>query len=505
MLQAGVMSPHSGQSFSSFFLGTRAALPVALLLCSCSGGFEGQKLHDDSDRVNADDESVGAQGSGIGASAAGSGDVSGAGATSGDTGTGTVLVPFEPDATTASSPSAQAEHPAEHALDGDETTYWAAESGSGEDGKSLTFDLQASFPVNGVEILFLNGGERTFDFEIWVGDDPDSLSKVYEGASSLESGYQTFEFSGGQGRYVQFVGFGNSENAWNSIVEFRASVLGAGTAPSGSGGTPAAGTGGTTGGSTGGTNSGAAHASDIISNLDEWKITLPVDDENEDCSGVTYSTCKELDAKEISARDLLGYEFTPYFQVVSGEVFFRAHAAGATTSGSDYPRSELRQLINGDSSTWSFDSNQSLTTDLRVTHVPVEKPEVSMVQIHGAGSYEPLRVQYHADVGVYIVWNEDENTSDEALGYSLGQRLRVTVNAGPQVSGGNVYVNIENLDTGGSFNHTWTSGVDDGYFKVGCYTQSSIFLSDIKGDSFSDEPLTAYGEVAVSSLAWEQN
>lgn len=281
------------------------------------------------------------------------------------------------------------------------------------------------------------------------------------------------------------------------------------------GGTPGAETGGVDG-STGGVDGGGAtpesggegdpgsggggsqahyYPSDILPELTLWKLTLPVDENGDDSSLAANVNQRNTEAYEVVGNGLVDYEYIPYFLADDDEVFFRAHVGGATTSGSKYPRSELRQLVGGGDNYWSVEEPQNLDVHLRVTHLPVEKPEVSMVQIHGPEN-EPLRVQYHEDIGVYIIWNEDNEDEENALAYALGERLHITV----EVEAGDITTTIRNLDRATSYTRTWASADATGYFKVGCYTQSSLFLSEFK-DGYQNEPEDAYGEIAVSSIA----
>lgn len=261
----------------------------------------------------------------------------------------------------------------------------------------------------------------------------------------------------------------------------------------GSGGTPSLG-GAAAGGSgaVGGASDALVFPSDLIPELEHFKLTLPVDENGEDSSDRSSVDERNTDAHE--ELELEGFEWKPYFYALDGEVHFMARADGATTSGSKYPRSELRQLVGGDDGYWSFSKPQSLTTELSILHLPVEKPEVSVVQIHGP-SEEPLRVQLRGGLGVYIVWSEDNEDTENAVPYELGEKLRIQVD----VEDGDIHTSILNLDTGGSYEKTWTPEDDTGYFKVGCYLQSSMFLSEFK-DGYENEAKDAYGLVAVSRI-----
>lgn len=243
------------------------------------------------------------------------------------------------------------------------------------------------------------------------------------------------------------------------------------------------------------------YPTDIIPGISEnWKLTLPVDENGDDSSDATQLSERNTDPWEIALDDLVDFEYQPYFQVDDGGVRFRAHCAGATTSGSYYPRSELRQEFEGGDNYWSVEDYQYLKTSLAVTYTPVEKPEVCLVQIHGPED-EPMRIQYHAEKGLYLVWNEDNKDYDEALDYTLGQEITVTTT----VDDGSITCIITNEDTGNSYDRTWDSNDSTGYFKVGCYTQSTIFLNEYKGDDYEDETDEAYGEVIVYSIDLIEN
>ncbi|MDC7218684.1 MAG: polysaccharide lyase family 7 protein [Spirochaetales bacterium] len=241
------------------------------------------------------------------------------------------------------------------------------------------------------------------------------------------------------------------------------------------------------------------YPSDVLPSLvTNWKVTLPVDAAGRDSSDVNMFPDvdnRNNKAFEVALDDLKDYSYEPYFQVDDGGVRFRAHVAGATTKGSKYPRTELRQEYMGGNNYWSVDDYQQLHTKLKITETPKSKPEVCITQIHGPDD-EPLRVQYHKDKGVYIVWNEKNKDYANALDYKLGQMLDITVT----VENGMITCDIINEKTGDSYSKTWESSDKTGYFKVGVYTQSTKYLREYKGPSYQDEPEGAYGEVIVYEL-----
>jgi Alginate lyase len=222
------------------------------------------------------------------------------------------------------------------------------------------------------------------------------------------------------------------------------------------------------------TRSGGHSLPGTILDLTNWKLTLPV---------AANGSSK---AEEIVQPQLAGYRLDPYFMVNGGgdAVAFRAHAGGATTSGSGYPRSELREMTGGGAgqASWSTTSGTStMTVRAAVTHLTTAKPQVTVAQVHNA-SDDVLVVRLD---GPHHLYAEHDGTDygDLDTGYVLGTPFTAEVTA----SGGHIrisYNGVSKVDypVSGSGN----------YFKAGCYTQSNT--------SKGDKP-DAYAEVLVYRLA----
>jgi hypothetical protein len=117
----------------------------------------------------------------------------------------------------------QGVHRPEHVLDGDLQTRWSAEGNE----QWLSIDLGAVRPVEGVAVAFMLGDRRHSLFVIQVSDDAATWRTVFEGQSAGRSNEpETIPFAPTEARHVRYLGYGNSDNAWNSISEFR--VIGAG-------------------------------------------------------------------------------------------------------------------------------------------------------------------------------------------------------------------------------------------------------------------------------------
>jgi len=243
--------------------------------------------------------------------------------------------------------------------------------------------------------------------------------------------------------------------------------------------------------------------SSILPDIVNFKITFPLDENEDDYTGVDYDDRDDPHIKSEEEENLSGYSapgmFEDYFYVDGNDVVFKAHCAGALTSINAYPRCELREMPGGTASFWDFADEQELNATFAVTNLPDEKKEVCMLQIKGSntgsnsGTSEVLRVEYReGSQGLHLVINE--NTT---LTYVIDYDLDDIMEAKLHVNNGEVTVDLENTTTGDTYNYVYDSDYTFGYFKAGCYTQSSIWHEK---NGVADEEPTAYGEVRFSEL-----
>jgi len=135
-----------------------------------------------------------------------------------------------------------------------------------------------------------------------------------------------------------------------------------------------------------------------------WKLTLPIDS-----SGGFSGTAIEI--KSLSST----YQIEPYFYTATdGAMVFNAPTYGATTSGSHYPRSELREMAApGVVAAWTVAQGGTLSATLAVNQVPTTstgaKGRVIIGQIHGPAD-ELCRLYY--DNGV-IYFHDDKAGSSQ--------------------------------------------------------------------------------------------
>lgn len=206
--------------------------------------------------------------------------------------------------------------------------------------------------------------------------------------------------------------------------------------------------------------------------LTPWKLTLPVE------------TSHEGSPDEIRQPELATFAIDPYFEMTAAQdgVVFRAPVEGATTSGSGYPRSELREMTadGSDEASWSTTSGtQTLEIREAITHLPQVKAHVVAGQIHDAED-DVIMIRLEGE-HLFVEGGGDElATLDES--YTLGTVFTVKMVA----ADGHIRVYYDDalkLDLARD-----ASGC---YFKAGAYTQSNLEKGDVAG---------AYGEVVIHDL-----
>jgi len=218
-----------------------------------------------------------------------------------------------------------------------------------------------------------------------------------------------------------------------------------------------------------------------VLDLTNWKVTLPIAKPGTNT------------AMEVLQPQLASYSISPYFMVnaAGNAVIFQANAGGVTTSGSSYPRSELREMTNNGTqlASWSTTSGtHTLVVKEAVNHLPVVKPQVVSAQVHDASGdiieilADGLRKNADGTFGICVRYNGSEQSTCLDSHYTMGTAYTLQIVA----SGGHIIIWYNGVQ---KFDFTNSSSGD--YFKAGCYTQSNTS----KGDAPD-----AYGEVAIYDL-----
>jgi hypothetical protein len=203
--------------------------------------------------------------------------------------------------------------------------------------------------------------------------------------------------------------------------------------------------------------------------LEDWKLTLPIDSK-----GRTTGTAKEV-------KDLTGYEDSRFFyDAPDGAMVFKAGVDGATTSGTKYARTELREMNDDDRAAWTLSEGGTLTATLKVDETPIKDGgtpgRVVVGQIHGQDDelvrlyYEGGKVYFMNDQAgpdnketKFTFKNADGKQPNIALGETFsymiearGSKLLVKI-----LADGDEYVSNSKI------NSVWKS--DTFYFKAGVY------------------------------------
>ena len=109
-------------------------------------------------------------------------------------------------------------------------------------------------------------------------------------------------------------------------------------------------------------------------------------------------------------------------------VVFTANAGGVTTSGSSYPRSELREMTGSKLASWTnTHGTHTLTVRQAVTTLPKAKPDVVTAQIHDAND-DVLEVRLE---GSKLIAQYNDGKTDVTLDpdYTLGTAYDLTLTA----------------------------------------------------------------------------
>ena len=238
--------------------------------------------------------------------------------------------------------------------------------------------------------------------------------------------------------------------------------------------------------------------------LTNWYLTLPVT-----CDQVATASCRgdANGAGEIFQPDLASFS-SPYFytDLQNKMLVFRADVEGVTTSGSNYPRSELREMVNNGTQHASWSTANGINTMVAtetVEQLPIVKPQVVTAQIHNA-SGEVIEVlaealqsgppTKHTQYRICVRFGANGGKETGPCldnSYTLGTFYTINITA----SNGVIRIWYAKGTTAPDVSKgpTWQEAyVGDGdYFKIGAYTQSNLKAGDKAG---------AYGEVGISKL-----
>lgn len=209
-----------------------------------------------------------------------------------------------------------------------------------------------------------------------------------------------------------------------------------------------------------------------ILDMKPWKLQLPVG-------------AKEK-PDEVESAKLAAYKSDPWFVTTAdcGGVRFRAAVNGVTTGGSDYPRSELREMGNGtEKMEWSpAKGSHTMVINQAITHLPADKQHVVAGQIHGGS--DDMTVFRLEGTKLYVTNGDDAHHKLVIDNYQLGTKFEAKFVA----EGGKVTAYFN-----GQPQTTIESQSTTAYFKAGAYTQANCSNSAPCAEN-------NYGEVEIYDL-----
>jgi hypothetical protein len=197
--------------------------------------------------------------------------------------------------------------------------------------------------------------------------------------------------------------------------------------------------------------------------LSHWKLTLPVD-----ASGGTSGT-----AVEVKNPTLRTYSSEFFYTDTDGAMVFWCPVIGAWTSGATAPRTELRELIDGNDSAvnWTAAGTHVLRAQCRVTQLP-DTGAVIIGQVHGYPAQRLVKVQY--DAGRVQAYIRNSLTLSGDTKFSWGVSPGALIDYEIKVVDGVATITVNGIP----FSHNF--GLSDPawltttfYFKAGAYLQDN--------------------------------
>ncbi len=222
--------------------------------------------------------------------------------------------------------------------------------------------------------------------------------------------------------------------------------------------------------------------------LTNWKLTLPVD------------KAGTISGRAAEVADLNGFEDPrSFFDDDTGAMVFRVSVDGATTGGSKYPRSELREMDGDDRAAWTLSEGGTMSATLTVQEAPtLDKGGLGRIvvgQIHGS---DDELVRLYWDNGSVYFKNDQAGPSDKELKFTftasdgsepdiaLGERFSYVIEARGETLAVSIFADGKTYTSVTRINDVWQS--DALYFKAGAY----LGVNETNGDGF--------GQVAFHGL-----
>ncbi|EFC40109.1 predicted protein [Naegleria gruberi] len=197
-----------------------------------------------------------------------------------------------------------------------------------------------------------------------------------------------------------------------------------------------------------------------VVNINNWYLTLPIG---------SYKN-----PQNIYQPNLNTFESDPYF--VTGNdgnsIRFRVpiHKQTVTTSGSSYPRTELREMDSSNPSktkvAWTNSDKgvHTMIIDQAITHLPIKRNRLAAGQIHDDNEFVII-IQLTGSQ-LFVKTNKNANAKVLDSNYQLGTRFLLKIEGFGGIT--NIYYN-DMTKAAYSYEYSYKNA----YFKAGCYSQSN--------------------------------
>ena len=213
-------------------------------------------------------------------------------------------------------------------------------------------------------------------------------------------------------------------------------------------------------------NPNAAPSSNF--DLSDWKLQLPIDSKS------SYS------GKAAEIKSLSSFENSFYYTGPDGAMVLSAPVEGATTGGSIYARSELREMTDGRNAEWTLQEGGHLSATLQVDRAPAQSDgtygKIVIGQVHGGDgqlvrlAWEDGKVFFANDItsngkkDIHIeLLDRDGNEASISLNETFSYCIHVTQTK-LTVS---VFADGKTYTSSSAINGAWADNAF--YFKAGAY------------------------------------
>jgi hypothetical protein len=333
--------------------------------------------------------------------------------------------------------------------DGNVNTRWSADA-SGKP-QWIQYQLGGCYNITGVNLAWHKEKTQRYHYSVQTSVDGVSWAKQYEGLGG--AGLAPARLAEVAANYLRIVSTGNGVDGSVGLDEVEIMSSGAARCPAVD--TPVTADGGM---------SAMAVTADAVTAA---AVTAP--GQNFDLSRYTLQlpTGAQGSVDTVSASSLeAGYTKKPYFYSGSdGAMIMMDPRVGYTTSGSQHPRTELRE-----NATWTTGGTNLLDANLAVTKVPGNTAIAQIFQ--GTGPSKPLCELQYSSSGAVKLFLEDTNqggsgSTTTITTVPLGTRFTYQL----KLSGKTITVKVNST--------TKTFTMDDSfvgekfYFKAGNYDQTA--------------------------------